>query len=133
MKGCHPGLLFPGKISVTHQGKRKTPLLVLEFRELGIFKENKRNLLIIRSEQITRQEQMSRMMLSLNVCDVSVKKGFLKQKRNTVRGNLAMICLYRFKLFPQNPCMEQGALWGQCESGKGRTLLSSHISAGDGD
>ena len=41
------GILFPGKILVIHQSKRKTSLPMLEFRDFKVSEENNRSLLNI--------------------------------------------------------------------------------------
>ena len=67
---------------------------------------------------------MARGVLALKIGEGSVKKRSLKQTRNTVRGNLAMICNYYFKVQDWGGVV----LTGQRESGTGRTLRSSQIN-----
>lgn len=55
-KDFSQGILFPEKIVVTHQSKRKTSLAVLEFIESRVSEENNGSLLITVSEQRSRDE-----------------------------------------------------------------------------
>ena len=50
-----------------------------------------------------RQEQMVRLMLPLKRGDVSRRRESFNQRRNTVGGNLAMICNYKFSFISTKP------------------------------
>ena len=46
---------------------------------------------------------MARLMLPLKRGDVSIRRESFNQRRNTVRGNLAMICNYKLSFISTKP------------------------------